>query len=56
VSIAGPLIAVGLALVFSGLYRAATGAQLLATRQDWALAGLGAAMVIAGVALAAKGL
>jgi hypothetical protein len=56
VAIAGPLIAVGFALFFSGLYRAVTGARLFETREDWVCAALGAVMVAVGAALMAKGL
>ena len=53
---AGPLFAVGVALVFSGLYRACTGARLFATGEDWASAALGVVMVAAGVVMAAMGM
>jgi uncharacterized membrane protein HdeD (DUF308 family) len=54
-SIGAPLAAVGLALMFSGLYRATTGARLFETGEDWALVAFGAATAVLGLTLAAKG-
>lgn len=54
-SAAGPLCAIGFALLSTGLYRACTGARLFAVGEDWLHVALGAAMAGAGWAMIAKG-
>jgi hypothetical protein len=54
-SVAGPLIAVGLAFLFAGLYRAATAPRILADHDGWGLVCLGAAMAGAGFELWSHG-
>lgn len=54
--IAGPLFVIGLALFFSGAYRACTGVRLFEIREDAALACLGAAMMGGAWALWARGM
>ena len=51
----GPLVAVGFALLFAGLYRVASAPRPLGEREDWALAGLGAAIIGAGLELWRRG-
>jgi hypothetical protein len=51
-SIAGPLLAVGLAFFFAGIYRAGTGPRLF---DGWALMALGAAATGAAYQLLSKG-
>jgi uncharacterized membrane protein HdeD (DUF308 family) len=52
----GPLFAIGLALFFTGLYRAMTGARLFETRGDWACVVLGACMCAAAYTMFEVGL
>ncbi len=55
-SAAGPLMALGLAMFFGGLWRAETGARLFETRGDWACAALGAATIAAALAMMHRGI
>lgn len=55
ISIAGPLCIIGLALFFTGVYRACTGARLFDVREDWFHVALGAAMAGAALAMIARG-
>jgi predicted cobalt transporter CbtA len=54
-SVAGPLVAIGLALLFAGLYRAATARRLFGEWEHWGLVCLGAAMLAAGLELLSHG-
>ena len=54
-SVAGPLIAVGLAFLVAGLYRAATAPRIFADHDGWGLVALGAAMAGAGFELLSRG-
>ena len=56
VSVSGPLVFLGLALFFAGVYRAATSRALHQHRATYALIGLGAGMIGAGLAMLAKGI
>ena len=50
-SVAGPLVAIGFAFLFAGLYRAATAPRLFGDHDCWGLVALGAAMAGAGFEL-----
>jgi hypothetical protein len=54
-SVAGPLIAVGFAFLFAGLYRAATAPRIFADHDGWGLVALGAAVAGAGFELWSHG-
>jgi hypothetical protein len=54
-SVAGPLVAVGLAFLFAGLYRAATAPRMFGNHDGWGLVALGAAMALAGFELLSNG-
>ena len=54
-SVAGPLLAVGFAFLFAGLYRAATAPRMFADHDGWGLVCLGAAIAGAGVELWSRG-
>ena len=55
-SVAGPLVALGFAFFFAGVYRAAIAPGLSGDYEGWALAVLGAAMSGAGLELWSRGL
>ncbi len=54
-SVAGPLVAIGLALLFAGLYRAATAPSLFGECEHWGLVALGATMSGVGFELWSHG-
>jgi hypothetical protein len=54
-SVAGPLVAIGLAFLFAGLYRAATAPRLFGGHDGWGLAALGSTMAGAGFELWSHG-